>query len=88
MTNRITRVVVTLPEPFLLAGLGEPVHAGRYEVTTEENLSTILCVDRRDTYRPRSMCRGSSATLLKSPTKTIGSVGLVALWTASAACAL
>ncbi len=36
MTNRITRVVVTLPEPFLLAGLGEPVPAGRYEVTTEE----------------------------------------------------
>jgi hypothetical protein len=36
MTNRITRVMVTLPEPFLLVGLDGPVSAGRYEVTTEE----------------------------------------------------
>ena len=36
MTNRITRVKVTLPESFLLAGLHEPVPAGSYEITTEE----------------------------------------------------
>jgi len=36
MTNRITRVMVTLTEPFLLSGTSEPVPAGRYEVTTEE----------------------------------------------------
>jgi hypothetical protein len=36
MTNRITRVIVTLHEPFRLAGSDNPVPAGRYEVTTEE----------------------------------------------------
>jgi hypothetical protein len=36
MSNRITHVMVTLSEPFLLTGLTEPVPAGRYEVTTEE----------------------------------------------------
>jgi hypothetical protein len=36
MTNRITRVKVTLPEPFVLSDTSDPVPAGEYEVTTEE----------------------------------------------------
>jgi hypothetical protein len=36
MTNRILRTMVTLPKPFPLAGMTEPLPAGRYEVTTEE----------------------------------------------------
>jgi hypothetical protein len=38
MTNRIKRMMVTLPEPFLLTGLDKPIPAGRYEITTEEEL--------------------------------------------------
>ena len=36
MTNRITRVTVTLPEPFVLSDTSDPVPAGEYDVTTEE----------------------------------------------------
>ena len=36
MTNRITRVIVTLPEPFVLSDTSESIPAGRYEVTIEE----------------------------------------------------
>jgi hypothetical protein len=34
--NRISRQMITFPEPFRLAGLSAPVPAGRYEITTEE----------------------------------------------------
>jgi hypothetical protein len=36
MTSRIRRVTVLLTDTVRLAGLDEPVPAGRYEVTTEE----------------------------------------------------
>jgi hypothetical protein len=36
MTNRITRVMVTLHEPVQISELNAPIPAGRYEVTTEE----------------------------------------------------
>jgi hypothetical protein len=36
MTNRIRHVMVTLAKPFLLTGLDQPIPAGRYEITTEE----------------------------------------------------
>lgn len=36
MTGRVRRTMVLLSNPVRLAGVGEPVPAGRYEVTTEE----------------------------------------------------
>lgn len=36
MTNRITRMAVTLPKAYVLRGAGKPIPAGRYEVTMEE----------------------------------------------------
>ena len=36
MTNRITRVMVTLAEPVQLGDLDAPIPPGSYEVTTEE----------------------------------------------------
>ena len=36
MTNRITRVMMTFPKPFLLEGVTGFSPAGKYEVTTEE----------------------------------------------------
>jgi hypothetical protein len=36
MTNRITRVMMTFPKPFLLDGVTGLSPAGKYEVTTEE----------------------------------------------------
>jgi hypothetical protein len=36
VTNRITRVMMTFPKPFLLEGVTGFSPAGRYEVTTEE----------------------------------------------------
>ena len=36
MTNRITRVMMTFPKPFVLEGVTGSSPAGKYEVTTEE----------------------------------------------------
>jgi hypothetical protein len=36
MTNRIRHVMVTLAEPFLLTNLDQPIPAGDYQITTEE----------------------------------------------------
>jgi hypothetical protein len=36
MTHRIRQVMVTLAKPFLLSGLDQPIPAGRYQITTEE----------------------------------------------------